>query len=214
MLYLLNGLFVPSFQTIATCITCWGLNSGTQSLVTVENGPTSCTWSLLSEHKKVPGSKLWQRITKAWKKMLPSLTSKRPTTRDSASSNQSLWFSTSFSGGFTPERAAELASSGMCLLRDIWNPQEADFKPLDLLEREFGLKEDEFDRFSFLADHISEQYAHLLLQDPDSIVIGDWIGAFCNDETPRPTFLFQTSQSFCPDSILDFNLHHWRFRSL
>ena len=83
--------------------------------------PTPCTWSLLSEHKKVPGSKLWQRITKAWKKMLPSLTLKPPTTRDSAL-NQSLWFSTSFSGsqfGFTPERAAELASSGMCLLRDI-----------------------------------------------------------------------------------------------
>ena len=73
---------------------------------------------------------------------------------------------------------------------------------MDLLEREFGLTEDEFDRFSFLADHISEQYAHLLIQDPNSIVIGDWLGAFCN-ETPRPTFLFQTSQSFCPDSVLD-----------
>ena len=88
----------------------------------------------------------------------------------------------------------------MCLLRDVWAHEEADFKSLDALEAEFGLKENEFDVFSSLADYFSDACAHLLTQQPDSIVVGDWIGAFSPGNT-RPSFLYQTSPSFYPDSL-------------
>ena len=80
----------------------------------------------------------------------------------------------------------------MYFLCEIWNFEEANFKALNMLAREFGLNQDKFKRFSLMADHISEQYAHLLIQELEMIVAGDWIGAFNNAKTPRPTFLFQT----------------------
>ena len=87
-------------------------------------------------------------------------------------------------------------------MSDIWDSREADFKPLDVISREFGLKEDKYDNFSLMADQFGEQYAHLLIQHPNDSLADDWIGAFEDFDSLRPTFLFQTSQNYCLESLL------------
>ena len=50
------------------------------------------------------------------------------------------------------EHIAKLASTSMISLHDIWNEVEADFKPLDVLSLQYGLKDEEFEAFSLMAD--------------------------------------------------------------
>ena len=61
----------------------------------------------------------------------------------------------------------------MMYLRDIWNVEEADFKPLDVLSNQFGLNEEEFEKISLMDDYITKAYAHLLIQPSKAIVVGD-----------------------------------------
>ena len=119
----------------------------------------------MAGNKHAPHSKLWLRISKAWKKIIPSFTTK-PSINWEFSLNLSLWFSTNFIAyhfEFLGERIAKPPSSKMCLSSEIWDSREADFKPFNVIFREFVLKEEESDNFSLMADQFEEQHAHLLI---------------------------------------------------
>lgn len=87
----------------------------------------NASWFLSPSHKSAPGSKIWNRAGKAWRKLCKHVQWINPRTFEEVSSTN-LWhnpdFGNNVQAAFTRERAGELYKLGLRKIKDVWSSEQ------------------------------------------------------------------------------------------
>lgn len=98
-------------------------------------------WTLSHHVSSTQGSRLWNRTSMAWKKLVLATEPVAPQSAEEVL-NTNLWWASKFIGGnfrFTMDRAREIARSGLATDRQLWNDETAELRSWEELVTQFQL---------------------------------------------------------------------------
>jgi hypothetical protein len=149
-------------------------------------------------HQSRQGPLGWNRVTSAWKKMVPELVFVPPVYVEEFLSC-SLWHCPRLplkGPGFSRVRATELHKAGLRRYRDAW--QEGQFISAAEARRKYGLKQEEEGAWSTVVPNMTRAW-HNILSKPHTLAKeGDWLGIYLDSRSLQPKYVVQAREGFTP----------------
>jgi hypothetical protein len=115
-------------------------------------------WALVKNHNPSPGSKVWGKISKAWKWMVEKLDFP-PLQPVEAIKRASIWWGSNFRGlefRLSIFRIQKLYKSSLHTLGDLWKVETKDFHSWDELKILFPLEDMEYSCWQWLINNLLE----------------------------------------------------------
>jgi hypothetical protein len=153
----------------------------------------SLEWFSQHSHKASPGSKIWNRMARAWKTLVMEVEQVGPSSYDE-------WLSTAFwwSPGlgtigpdFSRARASELFNSGLQFVWHAWCEGSAQIVSAHVAAERFGLLQTEFAGLDRIGRRLNMEGGRLLLCTSPRPGKEEWIGLFDPPTAAIPTVVFQ-----------------------
>jgi exonuclease III len=169
----------------------------------VSRWPRDPSWSLVTHHTPSPGSRIWNRIQRAWNRMGKHLREGRPLC-EADTAALPLWWNTKFTAGsydISHVKALELYSKGLRTIGDLWCPISKQFKNISDLQRDYGLNQEDSRRLAHMIVDLDLKHRFYLETPNSTIFMESWVGGFTAENEDHPTFLFRTSQDWDPPSL-------------
>jgi len=142
-------------------------------------------WLMVHKPSASKGSRVWNRIIVAWKKIVKHIELTPPTNMDEVL-NTSLGWATNFIGSnfnFSPDRARHLARAGMRTIGDLWDHHALEFISWEVLSNKFPLLPLEQHHWFYLIYQIPPKWLDYLQVQPFLAYKGDWLGIFPNPDS-------------------------------
>jgi hypothetical protein len=154
-------------------------------------------WPLLPNHKSKPGSKLWNRVSKAWKLMVKDVVFEVPDHFYSVLYRR-LWLEDGLSligPHMSKGRAAELFRIGMQTIRDVWDLEAGQLYEWEEICERFPLGPDDRAFWRQLTNFFPRDWSCNLRIGPRPLRKGESVGLFPDDSAKLPSTVFKVTSS-------------------
>jgi hypothetical protein len=137
-------------------------------------------WFLLPNHKAAFGSKIWNRVTRAWKSFVSNITKIAPRTYDEWLSTTFWWFPglDNIGPDFSRVHMAKLFNRGLQLIRHVWCEESARIISVQVATVRFGLRLTDYAGWERVGRRMNVTGGQLLLQSSPQPRDEEWIGLF------------------------------------
>jgi hypothetical protein len=152
----------------------------------------SLDWFSQPHHKASTRSKIWNRMTRAWKTLVNEVEQVGPRSYEEWLSSPFWWTPgvETIGPDFSRIRASDLFNKGLQFIHHAWCENSARIIPAwDAMER-FGLINTEFDNWGRISRTPNEIGGRLLLRSSPRPKKGEWIGLFPETAEPLPVVVF------------------------
>jgi hypothetical protein len=140
-------------------------------------------WAMLPRDRSKPSSKVWIRISKAWRLMMNELTLCDPTNFYTVL-HQGLWFEDSLrliGSHLSKERAAELFRAGMRTVQDVWCVDTSQLLDWDEITQKFLLNPEERPLWRHITNVFPHDWSCKLWIGPLPLRKGEWARLYKDD---------------------------------
>jgi hypothetical protein len=155
------------------------------------NWGRSLEWFMQRGHVATSGSRIWGRVTRAWKEIVSEV-------RHSPPKNYEEWLNTPFwhnrdlwGPHFAKERAAELHQAGIRRISQVWREGTHEFISAEEVDVRFGLRLAEYSSWERVSRSLAGEGGRLRRQLSAQPKADEWLGVFENPRAIFPEAVFQ-----------------------
>ena len=124
--------------------------------------PHSNNWMLVHGFTSTRGSRIWDKVIQAWKKLVKRTRITEPTNYEEVA-NTHLWWASHFIGGnfgFNIKRGKHLAKKGLLYIADLWDYENDRFRLWDTLKLEYRLRNEDRQHIVAFQRNIPQRWIH------------------------------------------------------